>query len=124
QAPSFGIGDYLRALFHSRDFFSWLISRLCILLGANLIRNYALFFFADVLALPNPASAVGSLLAVIAIAIAVVVYPAGILSDRWGRKPLVVVSGVLGLLGALLLIFATTLTQALVFGGLVGVSIG
>lgn len=119
-----GASDYLRALFHSRDFSLWLVSRLFILLGAGLVRNYALFFLHDVLELPNPASAVGSLLAVIAIAIAVVVYPAGILSDRLGRKPLVIASGLLGAAGALLLITATNLTQVLIYGGIVGVSIG
>jgi len=82
--------DMLASLFHSRDFFLWLVSRLLILVGANLVRNYALYFFIDVLGLLNPAGAVGGLLAVIAASIAVVVYPSGALSDRWGQKRLVV----------------------------------
>jgi MFS family permease len=93
----------LRMIFHSRDFFLWLVSRLLILVGANLVRNYALYFLHDVLHLPNPAAEVGNLMAVIAIAIAVVVYPAGALSDRWGRKILVSVSGVLGAIGAVVM---------------------
>jgi len=116
--------DVLGSIFHSRDFFLWLVSRLLILVGANLVRNYALYFFQDVLGLPNPAGAVGGLLAVIAVSIAIVVYPSGVLSDRFGRKWLIVLSGVLGAIGALLLMTATTQDQVLVYGGIIGVSAG
>ncbi len=116
--------SFWRALFYSRDFFFWLVSRLLILLGGNLVRNYALYFLHDVLRLPDPAAAVGNLLAVIAVAIALVVYPAGWLSDRWGRKAPVVLSGLLGAIGAFLLMSATTLTAVLLDGALIGVSIG
>jgi MFS family permease len=114
----------LRMIFYSRDFFFWLISRLLILLGGNLVRNYALYFLKDVLGLPNPAQEVGNLLAIIAVAIVVVVYPAGALSDRVGRKWLIVASGILGAIGALMLMTATTLTMVLIDGALIGVSIG
>ncbi|MCL4393535.1 MAG: MFS transporter [Chloroflexi bacterium] len=112
------------ALFFSRDFTLWLVSRLFILLGGNLVRNYALYFLTDVLKLSNPAAEVGKLLAIIAVAIAVVVYPAGALSDRVGRKRLIVASGLIGALGAALLVTATTLTMVLIDGGLIGISIG
>lgn len=119
-----GLRDSLAFLFHSRDFFLWLVSRLAILVGANLVRNYALYFFRDVLGLSNPAAAVGNLLAVIAVCIAVVVYPSGALSDRWGRKWLIIFSGVLGAIGSLLLMTATTVEQALIYGSMIGVSAG
>jgi MFS family permease len=61
---------------------------------------------------------------VIAVAIAAVAYPAGVLSDRWGRKPLTVVSGMLGALGALMLLGLGNVNQVLVVGGILGVSIG
>ena len=114
----------LATVFHSRDFTLWLLSRLLILLGGNLVRNYALYFMSDVLRLPNPAAEVGNLLAIIAVAIALVVYPAGVLSDRWGRKKLVVASGLLGAVGAALLVTANSLTLVLVDGAIIGVSIG
>lgn len=116
--------NILTELFHSRDFFLWLLSRLLILLGGNLVRNYALYFMSDVLRLPNPAAEVGNLLAIIAVAIALVVYPAGALSDRWGRKRMVIASGLLGAVGAALLVTANTLTLVLVDGAIIGVSIG
>jgi Na+/melibiose symporter-like transporter len=120
-------GDWsslLSSLFCSRDFSLWLISRLFILLGGNLVRNYALYFLTDVLRLANPAAEVGNLMAIIAVAIAIVVYPAGALSDHWGRKPLVLLSGAFGAAGALLLVTATSLQMVLVDGGIIGVSIG
>jgi Na+/melibiose symporter-like transporter len=114
----------LQTIFYSRDFFLWLVSRLLILLGGNLVRNYALYFLKDVLHLPNPAAEVGNLLAIIAVAIVIVVYPAGALSDRVGRKWLIVASGILGAIGALMLMTATTVTMVLIDGALIGVSIG
>ena len=124
QVSSRPVGAILTSLFCSRDFVLWLVSRLLILLGGNLVRNYALYFLTDVLRLPNPAAEVGNLLAIIAVAIAIVVYPAGVLSDRWGRKPLVILSGALGAAGALLLVTASTLEMVLIDGAIIGVSIG
>ncbi len=114
----------LQALFYSRDFVLWLACRLLILLGGNLVRNYALYFFGDVLRLPNPAAEVGNLLAIIAVAIAIVVYPAGALSDRWGRKSLTVLSGLLGAAGSFVLVTAGTMLAVLIGGAIIGVSTG
>ena len=124
QGSSRPVAAFFSSLFCSRDFSLWLISRLFILLGGNLVRNYALYFLTDVLRLPNPAAEVGNLLAIIAVAIAIVVYPAGALSDRWGRKPLVILSGALGAAGALLMVTASSLQMVLIDGGIIGVSIG
>ncbi len=121
---SHGLSEYVHTLLYSRDFALWLVSRLIILLGGNLVRNYALYFLQDVLRLPDPAAAVGNLLAIIAVAIALVVYPAGALSDRVGRKGLIIVSGVLGAIGSLLMVTASDLTQVLIYGGIIGISIG
>jgi Na+/melibiose symporter-like transporter len=122
--PASRLRGLVRLIFHSRDFFLWLISRLVILVAINLVRNYVMFFLADVLRLENAAAETGNLLAILGIAVAVVVYPAGALSDRWGRKPLIVVSGVLGVVGAFALMLATTLPAVFVAGTILGVSIG
>ncbi len=116
--------SFWQTLFYSRDFFLWLVSRLLILLGANLVRNYVLLFLKDVLQLPNPAAEAGSLLAITGVAIAVVAYPAGALSDRLGRKGMVIASGVLGIVGALMLLPAMSLTAVLIAGGIIGLSTG
>lgn len=113
-----------QTLFHSRDFFLWLVSRLLILLALNLIRNYMLFFLGDVLKMSDPAKEVGNLLAILGVAVTLVAYPAGALSDRVGRKPLVIAAGLLGAIGALLLMTATEMTMVLISGTILGVSIG
>lgn len=113
-----------QTLFYSRDFFLWLISRLLILLALNLIRNYLLFFLGDVLKMSDPAKEVGNLLAILGVAVTLVAYPAGALSDRLGRKPLVIIAGTLGAIGALMLIFSSEMTMVLISGTVLGVSIG
>ncbi len=122
------------------DYVWLLVSRLLILVGVNLVSNFALYFIRDVIVpgAPNPVQAAteltGVLLALIAVAILVLSYPAGYLSDRVGRKPLVVLSGLLGMLGSFLLCFAhgrTLITlggfavsDVLAFGGVLGLSLG
>lgn len=114
----------LRTIFHSRDFFLWLVSRLAILTAVNLIRDYLMYFLKDVLRIENPAAGAGNLLALLGVSVAIIVYPAGALSDRWGRKPLVIFSGVLGATGALAMMLATTMPLVLIAGTIVGIGIG
>lgn len=113
----------------------WLLaSRLLVLLGMNLIRNFALYFMADVLHMPNAAAATGNLLAAIATCILIVAYPAGHLSDRLGPKKMNVFSALLGAAGAFLLLFArghailsvfgVQLTDVLLCGAVIGLSAG
>jgi MFS family permease len=113
----------------------WLLaSRLLVLLGMNTIRNFGLYFMEDVLQIPNAASATGSLLAVIAICILLVAYPAGHFSDRLGRKRMNLFSALLGAAGALLLPFSSgrallsvlglEFTDVLLYGAMIGLSAG
>jgi len=113
----------------------WLLgSRLLVLLGMNLVRNFALYFMNDVLHMPNAASATGSLLAIIALCILAITYPAGHLSDRIGRKRMNVLAALLGAVGAFLLLFARgqvllsfmglEFTDVLLYGSVVGLSAG
>lgn len=128
------LGTFNVDLNHYPDFAWLLVSRLFILTGVNLVRNYAQWFLADVVKVPNPVAVTGDLLAVIAIAIMLVVYPAGAISDKLGKKNLVAFSGLLGALGSFLLLFAQgravftafgiEVTDILAYGGIIGLSIG
>jgi MFS family permease len=94
--------------------FLWLMgSRLLILMGVVGLQTYAQFFFKDVFypgsanSLTDHANTATTYLLAIIVALAVAVcYPAARLSDRWGRKPMVIACAVLGAVGALGLIFA------------------
>jgi len=107
--------------------FAWLlVSRLLIVLAMSLVRNYVLYYIQFILQVSaeEAAGATGTLLAILAMVIALIVYPAGALSDRLGRKPLVVFSGLLGAVGSLLLLLVRSYAHLLVFGGVLGLSIG
>ncbi len=116
------------------DYIWLLVSRLFVLLGMNLVRNFALYFLQDVLHLPNPAAATGDLLAIIALCILVITYPAGHLSDKIGRKRMSIISALLGAVGAFLLLFARgnvlltimglQFNDVLVYGSIIGLSAG
>jgi len=95
-----------------------------ILLGIYIVQAFAQYFIRDVLRVPNPAEVTGNLFAAIGLALTALVFPAGILSDRFGRKPLNLFAGGLAALGLLLIAFARSVTTLLLFGGIVGMATG
>jgi MFS family permease len=70
------------------DYARLLLSRFCVFLGTYSIQAFAFYYFMDVLKIDAPARTVGSLMTVIGISLLISVYPAGLLSERWGRKRL------------------------------------
>jgi Na+/melibiose symporter-like transporter len=103
----------------------WLIaSRFLILLGLYAVQSFAQYFIRDVLQARNPAQVTGDLMFSIGLALMVLVFPAGYLSDRIGRKRLNVFAGLLGALGIFLLLFATDYTRLMIFGSIIGAATG
>ncbi len=92
-------------------FVTFLVACLLIFLAWGILTGHALYFLTDVLELPSPVTATGNLLIVVAVSLLVVVYPAGRLSDRFGRKPIAVSSGLLGALGIAALYISTFITR-------------
>lgn len=132
--------------------FLWLMaSRLTILVALAGLQRYAVFYFRDVF-YPGPgkhldelATLAGRDLQVVIVILAILVgFPAAELSYRVGRKPLIMASGILGILGTVGLIFSSrpllpgfmvslaanllhvppNLSQALYCGMLLGVAAG
>ncbi len=109
----------------NRDFVWFLISRLLVLMAFTTLQTFALYFLRDVVGVANPASATAQFSIVAVVGMLAVVYPAGRLSDRIGRRPVVVASGLLGALGiALIFLFQHSYILIIFFGGLVGISFG
>ena len=103
----------------------WLIaSRFFILLGIYAVQSFAQYFISDVLKATNPAQVTGNLMFSIGIALMALVFPAGYLSDRIGRKRLNVFAGLLGAVGIFLLLFATDYTRLMIFGTIIGAATG
>ena len=105
--------------------FVWfLVSRLFVLMAMVVLQTFALYFIRDVIHHPNPAGVAADLMITVGIFLLLAVYPAGQLSDRLGRKPIIFFSGFIGILGIAILFFARTYTGVLVCGGLLGISSG
>jgi len=105
--------------------YTWLIvSRFLILLGIYAVQGFAQYYIRDVLRVPNPPEVTGNLLAAIGLPLTLLVFPAGLLSDRFGRRRLNLVAGALIVPGIFLLVFARAVPAVLAFGALIGMGTG
>jgi Na+/melibiose symporter-like transporter len=105
--------------------FVWfLLSRLFILMAMVVLQTFALYFIRDVVHHPNPAGVAADLMITVGVFLLLAVYPAGQLSDRFGRKPIILFSGFIGVVGILVLFFTRSYLGTLVCGGLLGISSG
>jgi MFS family permease len=103
----------------------WLIaSRLLILLGIYAVQTFIQYYIRDVLQAPNPTEVTGNLMAMIGLPLTLIVFPAGWLSDRVGRKRLNLLSGALITPAIFSLIFARDITTLLIFGAIIGLGTG
>jgi len=109
----------------NRDFVWFLVSRLFIFMAFTTLQTFALYFLRDVVGVASPATAMANFSIVAVAGMLVAVYPAGRLSDRIGRRPIAVTSGLLGALGmALIFLFQDNYVLIMSFGGLIGISFG
>ena len=105
--------------------YAWLIvSRFLILLGIYAVQTFIQYYIRDVLQVPNPTEVTGNLLAMIGLPLTLIVFPAGWLSDRIGRKRLNLLAGVLITPAIFSLIFARDITTLLIFGAIIGLGTG
>jgi len=109
----------------NRNFVWFLVSRLLTLMAFTTLQTFALYFLKDVVGVADPASAMAKFSIVTVAGMLAVVYPAGRLSDRVGRRPITIASGLLGALGiALIFLFQHSYILIMLCGGLVGISFG
>ncbi len=106
------------------DFILFLVGCLFIFMGWSIVMAHALYYLMDVVHIAKPAEAIGDLLITVGGSMLVVVYPAGHLCDRVGRKLIAVSSGFLGALGILALFFSRNYPQIMLSGVLLGICSG
>jgi MFS family permease len=108
----------------SPGFVTFLISRLLIVMAMATLQTFAFYFLIDVVGIANPTQVTGNLLIVIGVCMVGAVYPAGWLSDRIGRRPVVIASGLLGALSILLILLIHSYVALMFAGALLAISGG
>jgi Na+/melibiose symporter-like transporter len=108
-----------------RDFVWFIVSRLFIMMAFTTLQTFAMYFLMDVVGVTDPAAATARFSIVAIAGMLVVAYPAGWLSDKVGRRPVTLTSGLLGALGIVLLYLSReNYTLIILCGGVVGVAFG
>ena len=108
----------------NRDFIWFLASRLLVFMAFATIQQFALYFLRDVVGVADPAEATARFFVIAVVGMLGVVYPAGRLSDRIGRKPIAIYSGLLGALAIAIIFFSHSYISILIAGGIMGIAIG
>jgi len=138
---SLSIVGNIRETWRDQRAFAWLlIVRLIFLGGIQIVSNYAQFYFKDVVlagaadAAQRAPQLMGELLIIVAVALVLVSAPAGILSDRFGRRAVSAVGAAFAVGAAALLLFIRNralfalggfvLTDLMLAGLLLGVGAG
>ncbi len=106
------------------DFILFLVACFFIFAPWAALQTFALYFLMDVVGIANPAAVTADLLMVVAGGMLAAVYPAGRLSDRLGRKLVIVPACLLSALGVAALFFSQSYMQIMFSGALLGISSG
>ena len=105
--------------------FLWFISsRFMMAVPFLAVQRYGLYMLRDYAQVANSASATGYMLGAVGVGLLPSALVAGYLSDRIGRRPLIVAAAAIGIAGLAALFFAHVFWLALVGGGLLGVAYG
>ena len=102
----------------------FLLSRFLLITATFVFPTYGLYFLRDVVGVDNPAQTLGTAVIAIGGALALSVYPAGWLSDRIGRKPVIMVGAIGAAAGSVLIFWANDTMQVVAIASLVGLCLG
>ena len=116
-----GIGAEAR---QQRSFIWWVINRLLFLAAVGSIQGFALYYLRDFLDIPNAASMTTILLGVVALFLLPAALAGGFLADRFGRKRLVALAGLIAAAGTGLLLLARGVPLVLASGCVIGLATG
>lgn len=107
-----------------RDFIYFLVSRLLFLLPLFVLRTFGLYLFKDVAEVADPVTTIADLTMVLGGCLLLAVLPMGYIADKVGRRPIVAVSGLLGVIGFIILFSFQTYSYIMLGGGLIGLANG
>jgi len=119
------IGEAARDAEHS-SFTWWVVNRLAFLVGVVNLTSFAVYFLQARLNLPNEKAAgpTGTLMQIVGVCILVFALLGGWLADRFSRKRLVAIAGVVAAAGIFIVVLAPDLTVIYVGGLFIGAATG
>ncbi len=106
------------------QFVLFLVSRLFMMTAIYAFPTYGLFFLRDVVEAANPAQALSQAIPAIGGSLAVAVYLAGWVSDRVGRKPVLIAGAVAGAVSTSWLLMVDTAGGVVITASVIGASAG
>jgi Na+/melibiose symporter-like transporter len=117
-------GSFRIDLRGNRSFLYFLISRLLILVAFIIVQRYALYFLMDYVGVANAVAVTAQMMIAVGIGLGVSVLFTGYLSDRIGRRSVIVSGGVTGAVGIAVLFFSGSLWQLIMAGSILGLGFG
>lgn len=102
----------------------FLASRLLMMTAIYSFPTYGLFFLRDVVEAENPAQTLSQMIPAIGGSLAIAVYVAGRVSDRVGRKPVVIAGAVAGAVSTAWLLTTDSTSGLLITASIIGASSG
>ncbi len=110
----------------NRSFTWWVINRLAFLVPTFSLSGFALYFLQARLDFTREAAAgpAAQMMMIVGVFVLLSAVPSGYLSDRFGRKRMVAISGVVAALGTFILLSASSLVFVYLGGGIIGLATG
>jgi len=115
---------FRKDIWSNRGFGWFLLSRLLVFMAFTTIQQFALYYLKDVIGVADPAGATFRFAVVGVAGMLVVVWPAGYLSDRIGRRLFTASAGLLGAAGIAVIALSQEYGSVLWAAGIIGIAMG
>jgi len=105
----------------------WVVNRLAFLVGATNLASFVLYFIQERFTDLEGAAAAGPtsmLVMFVGVAILISSIPAGWLTDKFGHKPICALSGVLAMIGTIVVTTSVSMVMLYTGGLMVGIAVG
>ncbi|MHB1356486.1 MAG: MFS transporter [Anaerolineae bacterium] len=125
-------GEYLARLKASftldlrsnRTYVKLMATRFLLLFGIYAVQSFALFYFRDALHVVDPARFMGRVMTTIGLGLLVIAYPAGLVSERIGRKPTSILACALSAIGIALFLLVRGTVGVYLAASILGLGMG